>query len=311
MHTSGSHAGVWRRTKKRSAEPADVATTVAAHERAFGHTAPVGSGVVAATPATPAAPAAPAPATTKDVLVALTRSDLKIRYGRGPLRRVKWLLDPIAALGVYLALIALVIDNEGRAAGLSVACAVVPFQLIMMTVVNALRAVELRRSIVANMSFRRVLIPVSSALTELVGFAGTLLLLPVMMAAYLVAPTPAVLLLPLMIAVTLVLAIAVAYPASLLGLWVPELAPFAVSAVRTLFFLAPGLVALDEVYGHTHDVLKLNPLSGVFEGFRAVLLDGAAPAAWHVLVPLAYAAALLAVFVPVYRREEPHFAKLI
>ncbi len=250
-------------------------------------------------------------ATTKDVLVALTRADLKLRYGRGPLRRLKWLLDPIAALGVYLALIALVIDREGHAAGLSVACAVVPFQLIMMTVINALRSVEVRRSIVANMSFRRVLIPISSTMTELVGFAGTLLLLPAMMAAYLVAPTPAALLLPVMIAVTVTLAVALAYPASLLGIWVPELNPFAVSAVRTLFFLAPGLVALDEVFGHTHDVLMLNPVSGVFEGFRAVLLYGEAPALWHVLVPLAYAAVLLAIFVPVYRREERHFAKLL
>ena len=254
---------------------------------------------------------AAAPATTTDVLVALTRSDIKLRYGRGPLRRLKWVLDPIAALGVYLVLIALVVDAEGRAAGLSVACAVVPFQLVMSTVINALRAVDLRRSIVANMSFRRTLIPISSALTEFVGFMGTLLLLPIMMAAYAVAPTPAVLLLPVMIAVCLALAIALAYPSALLGLWVPELTPFAVSAVRTLFFLAPGLVALDEVYGHTHDVLMLNPVSGLFEGFRAVLLYGNAPALWHVAVPLGYALALLAIFVPLYRREESHFAKLL
>ena len=257
------------------------------------------------------AAAAPATASTKDVLLALTRADVKQRYGRGPLRRLKWILDPIAAIGVYLALIALVIDAEGDAAGLSVACAVVPFQLIMMTVVNALRAVELRRSIVANMDFRRVLIPVSSALTEFVGFTGTLLMLPIMMAVYLVEPTPAVLLLPVMIAVCLALSIAFAYPASLLGLWSPEMVPFAVSAIRTLFFLAPGLVALDEVYGHTHDVLRLNPMSGVFEGFRAVLLYGRAPEWWHVLVPLAYTSVLLAIFVPVYAREQKHFAKLL
>ncbi len=246
-----------------------------------------------------------------DVLVALTKSDIKLRYGRGPLRRLKWIADPIAALGVYVLLIAFVIDNEGRAAALSVACAVVPFQLIMMTVVNSLRAVDLRRSIVANMGFRRILIPISSAMTEFVGFLGTLMLLPIMMAIYLVAPTPAILLLPLMIAVCFALSVALAYPASLLGVWMPEMTPFAVSAVRTLFFLAPGLVALDEVYGHTHDVLKLNPVSGVFEGFRAVLLRGEAPALWHVLVPLAYTAVLLALFVPIYRREQRHFAKLI
>ena len=102
------------------------------------------------------------PASTRDVLVVLTRSDIKMRYGRGPLRRLKWVADPIAALGVYLALIALVIDRPGEAAGLSIACAVVPFQLIMAASINALRAVELRKSIVANMGFRRMLLPLSS-----------------------------------------------------------------------------------------------------------------------------------------------------
>lgn len=250
-------------------------------------------------------------ASNRDVLLALTRSDIKVRYGRGPLRRLKWVADPIAALGVYLALIALVIDRPGVAPGLSIACAVVPFQLLMATSVNALRAVELRASVVANMGFQRMLLPISSALTEFVGFAATLLILPIMMAVYAVAPTPAVLLLPLMIAVTLVLAIAFAYPLSLLGAWMREMAPFVVSGVRTMFFLAPGLIALDEVYGHTHDVLVANPMTGIFEGFRAILIDGTAPAAWHVLVPLAYAAALLAIFVPVYRREQRHFAKLL
>jgi lipopolysaccharide transport system permease protein len=251
------------------------------------------------------------PASTRDVLLVLTRSDIKVRYGRGPLRRLKWVADPIAAVGVYLALIALVIDRPGVAPGLSIACAVVPFQLLMATAMNALRAVDLRRSIVANMGFPRLLIPFSSAMTEFVGFTGTLLLLPIMMAVYTIAPTPAVLLLPVMIAVTFALAVAFAYPASLIGVWMPEVNPFVVSAVRTMFFLAPGLVALDEVYGKTHDVLLLNPMTGIFEGYRTILLEGNAPALWHVLVPLGYAIVLLAIFVPVYRREQRHFAKLL
>jgi lipopolysaccharide transport system permease protein len=255
--------------------------------------------------------AADATASTRDVLIALTRSDIKTRYGRGPLRTVKWVADPFAALGVYLALIALVIDRPGVAPGLSIACAVVPFQLLMSTSINSLRAVDARRSIVANMGFRRILIPVATAMTELVSFTATLLILPIMMAVYTVAPTPAILLLPLMIALTFVLSVAFAYPISLIGVWMPDVNPFVVSAVRTMFFLAPGLIALDEVYGHTHDVLMLNPVTGIFEGFRAIVLEGQAPALWHVLVPLAYAAALLAIFVPLYRREQRHFAKLL
>jgi lipopolysaccharide transport system permease protein len=176
---------------------------------------------------------------------------------------------------------------------------------------NALRAVEARRQIVGNMSFPRVLIPVSAAMTEAVGFAACLFLLPTLMLVYGVAPTPALLLLPIAIAVTFALAVAFAYPATLLGVWMQELSTFLISGTRTLFFVAPGLVALDQVSGRTHDLLKLNPLSGIFESYRAILIDGTAPAPWMLLIPLAYAAVLLAIFVPIYRREQPHFAKLL
>jgi ABC-type polysaccharide/polyol phosphate export permease len=55
----------------------------------------------------------------------------------------------------------------------------------------------------------------------------------------------------------------------------------------------------------------LNPLTGIFETYRAILLDGTVPEAWMVLVPLAYAALTALVFVPLFRREQRHFAKLL
>src|SRR4051794_16979422 len=98
--------------------------------------------------------------------MALTTADLRVRYGRGPLRLVKWLLDPFALVGVYLLLTAVVLDRGGVAAGLSLACAVAPFQLLMMATVNSLRAVDLRKPILANIAFPRTLIPVASVVTE-------------------------------------------------------------------------------------------------------------------------------------------------
>lgn len=246
-----------------------------------------------------------------EMLRVLASSDLEIRYGRGSLRALKWLLDPIAALGVYLVLIALVLDEGGSAMGLSLACAIVPFQLLMTSIINATRAIELRGSIIVNMGFPRVLIPVSSVATESIASLGSLTLLPVMMLIYGIAPTPAALWLPVAIALTVALAIALAYPAALIGVWYPDLQPFVVSLVRTLFFLAPGLIALDQITGTIRDLLPINPLSGLFEAFRDALLYGQAPAAWELLVPLGAGAILFAIFLPLYRREQVHLAKLV
>src|SRR5829696_10032281 len=246
-----------------------------------------------------------------DVLRALTESDLRFRYGRGPFRFARWLLDPVALVGVYLFLVTFVLDQPGEAPGLSLACAVIPFQLVMLTIANAMTALELRRPILLNMAFKRMLLPISAALTETVAFSSSLLLIIAMMAAYSVAPTWNVFWFPLVLLVNLLLAIATAYAAVLLGVWLRELRAFVTSFVRALFFLAPGLVPLAETSEDVQDLLRLNPLTGLFEAYRDVFMDGTRPAFWEVAFPFVAALILLAIFVPLYRSEQRQFAKVV
>src|SRR5215210_852801 len=189
-----------------------------------------------------------------------------MRYGRGRLTMVKWLLDPYAVAG-----------------------AIVPFQLVLMTVLNSLSSVQSRRSIVVNIRFERALIPFSSAVGEAVGFVATLTLIAVMMIAYGVEPTAAILWLPVLVATTFLVAVATAYPVALIGLWFPDTRPIMVSLTRAAFFLAPGVVALEQISDETSDWLRANPLTGLFEAFRSVFLYGHSPAAWQLLLPCAYA----------------------
>lgn len=227
------------------------------------------------------------------------------------MRLFKWLLDPFALVGVYLLLVSVVLDRPGAAPGLSLACAVVPFQLLMMSVMNAMGAVDLRRSIILNMSFERTFIPASGVLTETVAFAASFLLLILMLAIYRIPPTLGWFWFPVVVAVTILLALALAYLSSLVGIWFSDLRQFAVSVVRTLFFLAPGLVPLSLIGGRAEDLLRLNPLTGLFESYRSVLLYGERPAAWELLVPTAFSLVLLAIVLPVYVREEKQFAKVV
>jgi lipopolysaccharide transport system permease protein len=250
-------------------------------------------------------------ARSTELLAALARSDLLARYGRDRMRPLKWLTDPIALVGVYLVFASVVVSRPGPAPGLSVACAVVPFQLIMMAVISGFWSLWNRAAILSNMPFPRALVPLASTLTETLAFGASLGLLALMMAVYAVPPTGALVWLPLLMAVNLLLAAAVAYPAALLGLSFQELIPTATSAVRSLFYLSPGVVALSQIHGVSHRLVELNPLSGLFEGYRAILLYGRAPEAWELLIPLAAAAVLAALFVPMYLRAQRHFAKVI
>jgi lipopolysaccharide transport system permease protein len=246
-----------------------------------------------------------------DLLVTLSLADMRARYGRDPLRFLKWLLDSMALVGVYLVLRTILLNRGGAAPGLSLACAVIPFHLMMMTVFNSMTTVRDRRAIVLNVGFNRTLLPASSACTEAIAFTGSLLLLFGLMAAYSVTPSAAMLWLPVVILVTVAFTISCAYPASLFGMWFPEWQNIARSLIRMLFFLAPGIIALNEIPTGAQQWVKLNPLTGIFESFRDVFLYGEAPAAWELLYPLAFSVVLLALSLPVYRREERHLPKVI
>ena len=208
-------------------------------------------------------------------------------------------------------LVSVFLDRSDRAVGLSLACAVIPFQLLMMTVINGLDAVQTRGSIIANMGFPRKLSPVSGALTELVGFVAMLSIFVLMMVIYAVEPTGALVFLPLVLLTNFALACAADYPASLLGLSFREFRAFAVSFMRTMFFVAPGLVAFSELTGTAKEIVRINPISGVIEAYRDVFLYGNAPELWELAIPLGWAALLALIFVPIYGREQRDFAKVV
>nr|MBA3844638.1 hypothetical protein [Actinomycetota bacterium] len=223
----------------------------------------------------------------------------------------KWLLDPFALVGVYLILVTFVLDKPGFAPGLSLACAVVPFQLIMTTLINAMSAVTTRRSIILNMAFRRTLLPISSALTETAGFLASFSLFALMMASYRIAPTLSILWLPVIVVVNICFAAAISFPALIFGLWFRELRPVAISLVRTMFFLGSGLVPLSATRGSVDNALKLNPFTAIFESYREVLMFGTAPQVWEIVYPLVLSAVVIALFLPLFLREQRQFAKVV
>jgi ABC-type polysaccharide/polyol phosphate export permease len=270
------------------------------------------------TPPTPATSDAATPAARPvgpwlrrlHVLLALTRSDLRIRYGRGGWQVVNWLVTPFALVGIYL-LLRVVVGRGGEQAALSIACAVVPFQIVLTGCESAMGAVRLRSPIIDNRRFDHVLLPPSSVMTEGFAFAASFLLFPMTMIYYGVAPTMALLWLPVVVAATFVLALGMAWPAALLGVLLPTTRVFAGQALRILFFAAPGIVTLAEVPSGVRDWIVLNPLSGIFESYRHVFLYGDAPRLWELAYPVALGIVLTLVFLPLYKREQRHFAKLI
>ncbi len=65
------------------------------------------------------------------------------------------------------------------------------------------------------------------------------------------------------------------------------------------------------VWAQSADDAIQGVISQQFEAFRAVLLYGQRPAAWQLLVPLAWTAGILLAVLPLYRSEQRQLAKMV
>ena len=66
-----------------------------------------------------------------------------------------------------------------------------------------------------------------------------------------------------------------------------------------------------QISGTAHDLLLINPMTGLFESYRDALLYGQAPGAFELLYPAALGVVLMLVFVPLFRSEQRQFAKVM
>ncbi len=98
---------------------------------------------------------------------------------------------------------------------------------------------------------------------------------------------------------------------TLIGIWAPDLRGLLLSVVRTAYYLAPGLVVLSAIHGRTNSLVRVNPLTGLFEALRHAVYYRTSPPAWELLYPVGVSALILVVFVPLYMREQRHFAKVL
>ncbi len=70
-------------------------------------------------------------------------------------------------------------------------------------------------------------------------------------------------------------------------------------------------MTLAAIHGRTNTLVRFNPLTGLIEALRHAVLYRSAPPAWELLYPFAFSVLMLLIFVPIYRREQQHFAKVV
>jgi lipopolysaccharide transport system permease protein len=243
----------------------------------------------------------------------LTWRDIKVRYKQTVLGAAWAIIQPLLQMLLFNFLFGNIADipTEGIPRPLFTYSALLPWNLFAKALSDAGRSLVASRNMITKVYFPRLIIPMSSVLSGVVDFGIAFLLLLGMMFYYEITPTLKILTLPFFLLLALITALGV-------GLWLSALnvnyrdvryiTPF-----LTQFWLLASPVAypVSEIPERWQLIYALNPMVGVVEGFRWVLLGtetGPGPVMW-VSVGIALLVLVSGLFY--FRHMERTFADMV
>ncbi|MGC4115288.1 MAG: ABC transporter permease [Myxococcales bacterium] len=249
----------------------------------------------------------------RDVLSTLVEKDFKSRYKAKALGRLWSVADPLVMVVIYTIVFAHILQVAERFYPIFLLLGLTPFRFFTNSVNGAAASVTDNTALVKRVAFPRVMLPVAVVLSHSRHFFIELSLVVALFLYYPEAfiPTLNLVWLPVIFGVQMVFATGVALMVSALNVRYRDTQYILNSVVLVMTWLTPTFYSFNVVPESLAHILMWNPMVGVVEGYRSVLLHGSRPS--FTLMGSAGIAAL-AVFIVgaiVFRKYEHVFADYI
>jgi ABC-type polysaccharide/polyol phosphate export permease len=165
-------------------------------------------------------------------------------------------------------------------------------------------------NLVTKVFFPREIFPFASVIVSLVDFAVGAILLVLLMAWYHIAPAASLIWLPVVIAVHVAFTSAVALLLAMGNLFYRDVKYLFEVLITVWMFGTSVVYPLDRIGGKLGIVLSMNPMTGIVDSYRAVLLLGSAPPPALATAGLV-SAVTLALSWFAFHRAEFRFAEIV
>jgi ABC-type polysaccharide/polyol phosphate export permease len=249
---------------------------------------------------------------SRSLIGMLARKDFFVRY-----RRASFGLLWAVGLPVFQALVLVVVFSRvvriqtGPPYTVFLFAAFVPWSYFSITLGTAATAIVDNSGLASKIYFPRAALPLTTVVTNLYGSAVTLAVLLVMVVAFGVGIGPEIALLVPAVALVVALTASMSLLASAAHVYFRDVRYLTQAAMTVWFYVTPVLYPLDRVPGGIAPIVKLNPMTGVVELFRAATV-GADPG-WGPTVAItgAWTCACLVGALVLHRRYDRVFADLL
>lgn len=249
----------------------------------------------------------------RELLFFLTWRDIKLRYKQTALGVAWAVLQPLLTMIIFSVIFGELakLPSGGIPYPVFTYTALLPWQLFAFALTSSSNSLVGNQNLISKVYFPRLVIPFSSVIAGVLDFGVAFLVLLGMIIFYDIQISAAIFILPLFLMLTLASAMAV-------GLWLSALnvqyrdVRYAVPFLTQLWMYATPIAYSSELIPEKWRWLySLNPMTGVVEGFRWVMLGESSLDTFSLGISAVVVVAFLVSGLYYFKRLEATFADVI
>lgn len=245
-----------------------------------------------------------------ELIVYKTYTDVKAEAARSYLGLLWWLIEPVLFLSAFYVLFVLVLERGGPDFVPSFLCAAVVWKWFDSAVKGGAYSIGAHQALLQQVYVPKYVFPMISV------FGSTLRFLPVFAVFclfLLITDRPAHLTwlaLPLLFACQLLLVLSLALLAGAVTPFLPDLRVAIDNGLLLLFFLSGVFFDIDQVQEPLRSYLLLNPMAGLIDEYRNLMLRGLWPDYQRLGLILLFSLAVGAAALALLRRLDHRYGKV-
>jgi len=253
-----------------------------------------------------------APAAYLELLLNLTRREVKGRYSQSLLGFGWAVAQPVATMLVFTLVFSRLANILSDVPYPVFAYAgLVPWFFFLNSVSSGTMSLVQYRNIVTKTYFPREIVPLAQVASRLLDFGAAALFVAALIAYYRIGLTRWALVAPGLFVLLVAITVATTLVTSAVNVFYRDVNPVVQIGLQLLLFVTPIAYPLSKVPERWRGWLAINPLSGVIEGFRSVLVYGRPPD-WPLLVRSTIVTAIVLVAsLALFKRLDRYFADVI
>lgn len=240
--------------------------------------------------------------------------DIKVRYKQTFVGILWAIFKPFITMIVFTVFFGNLakIPSEGVPYPIFVYVGLLLWQYFSFTLSTASNSMVSNGAIIQKIYFPRLILPISSALTGLIDFLVASFILAGLMIYYKYIPNMSgIFYLPLLILITFLTSVGLGAFLAAVNVKYRDVRYVTPFFIQILMFITPVIYPVSMVSKKYKWILALNPMSGVIESARAVILGGRAVDFNLLMIALLISVIFFIIGVVYFKKTEKYFADII